>query len=208
MESVNCNCIFLRKLFIASIFNSLKFLTGVYFSLVSTILAELKKNGLAEKFDIDQTWINFYASYCYTGPIGVILFIFIANHFGNRPSLIYVGFAFTFGFLLLAILNNTAYLILSQIIAGLGISVMLAQGINYIGEITEGESRTIFMISSSICVVLGGFYHSTLSAYAFPNDDVHEKWRDIVWLHFILSLVIATFVILFVPESPVWLANG
>lgn len=208
MASAACNCILLRKSFIATIFNGLKFLTGVYFSLVSTILGELKKNDLAKRYGIDQTWINFYASYCYTGPLGVLVFIFVAHRFGNRPSLIYVGFAFTLGFLLLATLGHTVNLIVSQIVAGLGISVMLSQGINYIGEITEGDSRTIFMISSSLCQVLGGFYHSALSAYAFPNDDVHEKWRNVVWLHFDLSMLIATLVVLYIPESPVWLANG
>lgn len=209
---MECKCYIVRNILIVLIFNALKFFTGVYFSFTSMLIAELKL-GLAKKYAIEQSWINFYSSYCYTGPLGVLIFTFIVQRFGNKPSLLYTSLAYTFGFLLIGSLNHTASLIISQIIVGLGISVMLSQGINYIGEMTEGSgSRSIFMIASSLCVVFGGLYQSLIAAYVFPVSDglgaTNENWRNIAWLHMITLFVITYLVFAFIPESIVWLLNG
>ena len=126
----------------------------------------------------------------------------LADVFGRRRLLIVTALIFAAGALLCALAPTVALLIVGRIIVGLGIGLSSGTVPVYISEVSPAESRgwtvSLFQLAITLGILLAYLVDYALAAV--------QGWR---WMFGLAVIPAAIFALgmLFLPESPRWLAK-
>jgi len=125
----------------------------------------------------------------------------LADLFGRRKLLIVTAIIFALGAILCAVAMSTVTLIVGRIIVGLGIGLSSGTVPVYISEVSPAEARgwqvSLFQLAITVGILL-----AYVVDFAFARI---EGWR---WMFgfAVIPAAIFAFGMLYLPESPRWLA--
>jgi MFS transporter, SP family, galactose:H+ symporter len=125
----------------------------------------------------------------------------LADRFGRRRLLIATAMVFGLAAIAAALAPDTAWLILARVVAGVAIGVASFVAPLYISEIAPVDIRGK-LVSINQVALTSGIVISYLIDYAFAGS---QAWR---WMFALAAIPAAAFGIglLFIPDSPRWLA--
>jgi MFS transporter, SP family, arabinose:H+ symporter len=170
-----------------------------------------------EKFDLSTFglgWAN--ASHTFTATIAIFLAGPIADRVGRRTVLRAAAIVFVFSAIVAAAAHSMVALIAGRMLSGFGVGAVLVAGPMYIAEISPPALRGRMVTFTQLFIVFG-------IALAFVSNYliIHLENFDFAWLaalhladwnwRWMLGIgavpaFFYLFALLFVPESPRWLA--
>lgn len=134
--------------------------------------------------------------------IGAFLCAMLADRYGRRPVLIGATVFFAALTLLTAQASSVAELRWIRLIAGIGLGGIMPNAIALCGEFSPKKSRVLVMMlvgnGFTAGAALGGF----VTAWLIPR----YGWQSVFYFGGIVPLIIATLMLLKLPESPQFLA--
>jgi SP family arabinose:H+ symporter-like MFS transporter len=148
--------------------------------------------------------------------LGVMISGGLSDKYGRKPLLVVASFFFTIAAFGTGIVDNIFWFIVWRIVGGIGIGIASNLSPMYIAEISPNESRGKFVSINQLMLVVGILLsqianwliadpivegHSMLNSW-----NVISGWRYMFWVGGIPS-VLFLLLILFIPESPRWLAS-
>jgi SP family galactose:H+ symporter-like MFS transporter len=126
----------------------------------------------------------------------------LSDRFGRRITLIGTSIIFVLGALVCALAVNLSMLVVGRVIVGLGIGLASTTVPVYISEVSPPEARgwqvSLFQLAITI-----GILAAYLVDYAFAKT---ESWRWMLGLAVVPGAILGLGM-LFLPESPRWLAT-
>jgi len=127
----------------------------------------------------------------------------LADRLGRRKLLIATAIVFGLAAIAAALAPGTAWLILARVVAGVAIGVASFVAPLYISEIAPVDIRGK-LVSINQVALTSGIVISYLIDYAFAGS---QAWR---WMFALAAIPAAAFGIglMFIPDSPRWLAAG
>jgi SP family arabinose:H+ symporter-like MFS transporter len=170
-----------------------------------------------DQFDLSTFglgWAN--ASHTFAATIAIFLAGPIADRVGRRTVLRAAGIAFVFSSVVAAAAHNMLELIVGRMLSGFGVGAVLVAGPMYIAEISQPAMRGRMVTFNQLFIVIGialasinnlailnleGFHFSWLAALHLAD----WNWRWMLGIGALPALVYL-FALLWVPESPRWLA--
>ncbi len=127
----------------------------------------------------------------------------LADRFGRRAILLATSVIFIAGAIICAVAVSLSMLVVGRIVVGLGIGLACTTVPVYISEVAPPEARgwqvSLFQLAITI-----GILCAYLVDYAFAKT---EAWRWMLGLAAIPGAILGLGM-LFLPESPRWLAKG
>lgn len=185
--------------YIAAIFAALGgLLFGYDTGVISGAELFLKNDFTLSTFDLEVIVSGVLAG----AAVGALLGGRLADLFGRRKLLIVTAIIFGVGAIVCAAATSPAILVIGRIIVGLGIGLASGTVPVYISEVSPPEARgwqvSLFQLAITVGILL-----AYIVDYAFAST---QGWR---WM-FGLAVVPATIFgigMLFLPESPRWLAR-
>ncbi|XP_025205280.1 facilitated trehalose transporter Tret1-like [Melanaphis sacchari] len=168
---------------------------------MSTIVIQDLYNNPKSDFSLTTSQMSWYGSVLFIfHPTGSFLSGFLQDKFGRKRCMIVANIPSIFGWIMLYFTHSAFSLYASTIMMGLSIGFSEAPILSYVGEITEPRLRGMMASLTSAAGMIGMFLIYLLG-YFF-------EWR-IVALLSTLCPITCIFLILLIPESPIWLiANG
>ena len=164
--------------------------------------------------DLELGWT--VSSHTLTATLSIFLAGPLADRIGRRTVLRFAAIAFAASAIVAAAASSYTMLIVARLLSGLGVGSVLVAAPMYIAEISPPALRGRMVTINQLFLVLGIFLASgsnllIIRLENFPFDwllQLHlaeSNWR---WMLGIgaLPAVIYMFALLFVPESPRWLA--
>lgn len=131
----------------------------------------------------------------------------LCNKLGRKKALIITSFIFMISSLASAFAQEPILFIASRIFMGVGVGFAILAAPMYIAEIAPSKKRGFLVSFNQLNIVLG------ISIAYFSNyfilhlvEDPTLNWRWMVGISFAPS-VLYFFMLLFIPESPRWLAQ-
>lgn len=126
----------------------------------------------------------------------------LADRFGRRRMILAVALLFFLSSLMTSLAPDVGWLAAGRILVGLAIGVCSYTGPLYISEIAPAQNRGALVSLNQLLITIG-ILVSYLTDYLFASG---EHWR---WMFGIASVpaVILGVGMLFLPESPRWLAS-
>ena len=126
----------------------------------------------------------------------------LSDRFGRRATLLATSVVFIAGAIVCAAAGSIAGLVIGRIIVGLGIGLACTTVPVYISEVAPPEARgwQVSLFQLAITIGILGAY---LVDFAFAKT---EAWRWMLGLAVIPGVILGTGM-LFLPESPRWLAK-
>ncbi len=126
----------------------------------------------------------------------------LSDRFGRRVTLLATSIVFIAGAIVCAAAESIAALVIGRIIVGLGIGLACTTVPIYISEVAPPEARgwQVSLFQLAITVGILGAY---LVDFAFAKS---EAWRWMLGLAVVPGIILGTGM-LFLPESPRWLAK-
>ncbi|CAG4973681.1 unnamed protein product [Colias eurytheme] len=145
--------------------------------------------------DLEASWVG---SLLYIGAmVGPYVTGILSNLIGRKPCLLIGGFLNIISYILVITTKNITMVYALRIISGLGMGVTTVGNIVYVGEIASTHIRGILLTSTSIVGISG-----TLLVYSVVPFVSYVATGYIA-----LGISIVHIIgILFIPESPVYLA--
>jgi len=188
------------------------FLMGFDGSLITGAFVFVK-----EKFDLSilsQGWAN--ASLVFTATIAIFVAGPLADRVGRRTVLRAAAIVFFFSAIVAAAAHSMLALIAGRMLSGFGVGAVLVAGPMYIAEISPPALRGRMVTLNQLFIVLG-IALAFISNYLIIHlENFHFAWlaslrlADWNW-RWMLGIgagpaLVYLFALLFVPESPRWLA--
>ncbi len=126
----------------------------------------------------------------------------LSDRFGRRATLLATSVVFIAGAIVCAAAESIAALVIGRIIVGLGIGLACTTVPVYISEVAPPEARgwQVSLFQLAITIGILGAY---LVDFAYANS---EAWRWMLGLAVIPGVILGAGM-LFLPESPRWLAK-
>lgn len=132
--------------------------------------------------------------------LGGLLFGFIGDRFGRRPTIIATVIIYGFGTLLCAASLNLTHLLIFRSLTGIGIGGEWAAGQSLVAETVPPARRARYAAYVQVGAPLGVFIAAFLSGYVTPAIG----WRATFALSSLPALLVAVAVWRWLPESDVW----
>jgi len=136
------------------------------------------------------------------GLIGALLGGTLADSLGRRRVLILITFIAILGDIGSALSQNLAWLIIARVVSGTAFGMASVTITLYIAEISPAKLRGL-LVSFSTLTITSGILIASLSAYGFSKS---ENWRFMFALGAVPAFI-QGIGMLFLPESPRWLAK-
>ncbi|HJU28933.1 MAG TPA: MFS transporter, partial [Candidatus Binataceae bacterium] len=136
--------------------------------------------------------------------VGGVLFGFIGDRFGRKPTIIASVLIYGTGTILCAFANSLAALLAYRSFTGLGIGGEWGAGQSLIAESVPSERRARYAAYVQVGAPLGVLIAAWLGGYLEP----HLGWRAVFLLSAAPAFVVAVMVWRWLPESDVWRRSG
>ena len=171
------------------------------------------------QFGMSSLMEGWYVSSALLGCIaGVAISGKLSNKLGRKKVMLFAAFLFAISAIGCAFAPDATMLILFRLIGGLGIGVASVVCPMYIAELAPSQIRgkliTYYQLAITIGILVAYFSNSKIqlnAAEAATTSDVYkllfsgEIWRGMFVMGIIPALLFI-LLILFIPESPRWLA--
>ena len=171
------------------------------------------------QFGMSSLMEGWYVSSALLGCIaGVAISGKLSNKLGRKKVMLFAAFLFAISAIGCALAPDATMLILFRLIGGLGIGVASVVCPMYIAELAPSQIRgkliTYYQLAITIGILVAYFSNSKIqlnAAEAATTSDVYkllfsgEIWRGMFVMGIIPALLFI-LLILFIPESPRWLA--
>jgi SP family arabinose:H+ symporter-like MFS transporter len=171
------------------------------------------------QFGMSSLMEGWYVSSALLGCIaGVAISGKLSNKLGRKKVMLFAAFLFAISAIGCALAPDATMLILFRLIGGLGIGVASVVCPMYIAELAPSQIRgkliTYYQLAITIGILVAYFSNSKIqlnAAEATTTSDVYkllfsgEIWRGMFVMGIIPALLFI-LLILFIPESPRWLA--
>jgi MFS family permease len=132
--------------------------------------------------------------------LGGVVFGFIGDRFGRRPTIIATVLIYGFGTLLCAGSLNLVHLLIFRSLTGIGIGGEWAAGQSLIAETVPPARRARYAAYVQVGAPLGVFLAALLAGYVEPV----VGWRATFAFSALPAFVVAAAVWRWLPESDVW----
>lgn len=132
--------------------------------------------------------------------LGGLLFGFIGDRFGRRPTIISTVLIYGFGTLLCAASLSLTHLLIFRSLTGIGIGGEWAAGQSLVAETVPPNRRARYAAYVQVGAPLGVFIAAFLAGYVTPAIG----WRATFALSSLPALLVAIAVWRWLPESDVW----
>lgn len=163
----------------------------------STILIPVLQKGEDIEVTMDElTWIS--SINLFLVPFGCLVSGPLSQTFGRKKTMMMANIPFIMAWILYHYSYNSAMLFASLAITGLTGGLLEAPVMTYVAEITQPKYRGVLSATSTMSVILGIFIQM------FTGSLV--SWRTTALIN-ITYPVMCLCALVFVPESPYWLAN-
>lgn len=150
--------------------------------------------------------------------VGVTISGSFSDRFGRKPLMLFASVIFLLSAVGTGMVNELSWLINYRLLGGVGIGIASALAPMYIAEIVPAKSRGVYVSLNQLTIVLGiltaQLVNWAIADPVVPGVDlagswnVEQGWR---WMFWACGIPAAIYIVLllFVPESPRWLAvNG
>ncbi|XP_016836706.1 probable inositol transporter 2 [Nasonia vitripennis] len=176
--------------------NFVKFSHGNLTTFTSLLLAELSRENSEIKITKDeQSW---FASYFFMSPVGAILFGLLSHRIGSRVMLLVTSFTYTMACIVFHFSTNSTMILVAQAFVGLMIPATVSCGTIYTTEIAQPHLRSPLTASGYLCVSFGALFAMLMGQFF--------KWKINAIIMTIFP-AIGFLGLLFLPDSPYWLAR-
>jgi len=130
----------------------------------------------------------------------------ISDKIGRKRTLLISVLIYATGTLLCGFAHGIAELNLYRFAVGIGVGGLWSAAVALIGEIWEpsGRAKAIAVLQTGWS---GGSLLAAIFAWVLLDASNPDSWRRLFILSSVPAYCIAIFILLFVKESPVWLAN-
>jgi MFS family permease len=135
--------------------------------------------------------------------IGGVLFGFIGDRFGRKPTIIIAVLIYGVGTTLCATSHTLSQLLVFRSFTGLGIGGEWAAGQSLVAETVPPKRRARYAAYVQVGAPLGGL----LAAAAGGHIEPLIGWRNVFLLSSAPSFIVAVIVWRWLPESDVWLRS-
>ena len=156
------------------------------------------------------------SSHTITATIAILLAGPLADRLGRRTVLRAAAVVFIASALVASVANNLTMLILGRMLSGFGVGAVLVAGPMYIAEISPPALRGRMVTFSQLFIVFGTALAFTSNYTIIRLEDFNLDWLATLHLaewnwRWMLGLgvlpgLLYLFALLWVPESPRWLA--
>lgn len=148
--------------------------------------------------------------------LGVMLSGSLSDKYGRKPLMIVASVFFTLAAIGTGMVNTIEWFIVWRVVGGIGIGIASNLSPMYIAEIAPSESRGTFVSINQLTVVIG-ILAAQIANWLIADPIVEGQvilnswneqwgWRYMFWAGAIPSVFFFAL-ILFIPESPRWLAS-
>lgn len=138
--------------------NVIGFIAGCSLTWTSPELKRLEEEDevLGKMLDKDSSEIAWIGGLMPFGAIfGPIVFGYLANRIGRKPSLLIAGIPFTAGYLILAVAGNEWAFMVARFLIGVGVGAVFTVLPMYIAEVAEDSNRGALGSSMNCFICLG-----------------------------------------------------
>jgi sugar porter (SP) family MFS transporter len=171
--------------------------TGVIAGTIGGIVEEFNLNSWQEGFAVSNLIIACILGSVLTGPL--------TDRFGRKRMLLLAGILFTLSAVLSGLPRHYWQLIVARFVGGLGVGIASVLSPIYIAELAPASVRGILVSVNQLAIVVGillTYVSNWLLVGVGEND-----WR---WMFEVEAVpaFLFTVALLFIPESPRWLAKN
>ena len=171
--------------------------TGVIAGTIGGIVEDFGLNSWQEGFAVSNLIIACILGSVLTGPL--------TDRFGRKRMLLLAGILFTLSAVLSGLPRHYWQLIVARFIGGLGVGIASVLSPIYIAELAPASVRGILVSVNQLAIVVGillTYISNWLLVGVGEND-----WR---WMFEVEAVpaFLFTVALLFIPESPRWLAKN
>ena len=171
--------------------------TGVISGTIGGITGDFNLNAWQEGFAVSNLIIACIIGSVLTGPL--------TDRFGRKRMLLLAGLLFTLSAVLSGLARHYWQLIVARFIGGLGVGIASVLSPIYIAELAPAGVRGILVSVNQLAIVVGILltYTSNWLLVGVSEND----WR---WMFEVEAVpaFLFTLALLFIPESPRWLAKN
>ena len=136
--------------------------------------------------------------------LGGIVFGFLGDRFGRRPTIAATVAIYGIGTALCAASHSLGQLIIYRSITGLGIGGGWAPGQSLVAESVPADRRARYAAYVQTGAPLGGLLAAAAAGFLAP----HIGWRATFLVSAAPAAVVLAAVLMWLPESDVWLRNA
>ncbi|XP_003423882.1 facilitated trehalose transporter Tret1-2 homolog isoform X2 [Nasonia vitripennis] len=176
--------------------NLVKFSHGNLTALTVLLIGELSQENAEIKVTKDQ--LSWFGSYFFMSPVGAILFGLLSHKIGSRAMLLITSVTYCMAGMMFHFATNSTMILVPQAFVGLMIPATISSGTTYITEIAQPHLRSPLTTSGYLCMSFGTLFTMLMSQFF--------KTKTIAIIITVFP-VIGFVGILFVPNSPFWLAR-
>nr|XP_032522293.1 facilitated trehalose transporter Tret1-like isoform X1 [Danaus plexippus plexippus]XP_032522295.1 facilitated trehalose transporter Tret1-like isoform X2 [Danaus plexippus plexippus] len=197
IASVSRARVVLSQVVACSALNVLLVGLGMSMSFVTMVLPEVldAKEGLSINKN-QASWFGSMAFLCQ--PLGSIFSGPLLDYFGRKKALFLVNIPHLFAWLMMYFAWDVPSLFLANAFLGIGIGIMEAPSITYVGEVSDASLR------GTLTTLTNGFTSAGMFMAYLLGTVV--SWREAALVS--LTVPLATMLlVLFVPETPIWLLS-
>ncbi|KAI5287173.1 hypothetical protein KEM54_006190, partial [Ascosphaera aggregata] len=142
------------------------------------------------------------SSYTLGGFIGALIAGPVSTHYGRLATLRSTTFFFFFGPIIETVSNTVGSFVLGRFISGLGAGAAIVVGPIFVAEVAPPHLRGFFGAFTQIGACVGILITQTIGLFLSQGI----LWRGILAACALIAAV-ESLCLLFVPESPIWLAD-
>jgi len=174
------------------------FLFGYDLSLISGVVVFLKS-----EFSLTPFWYGVATGSALLGcPFGPLAGVWMAAHLGRQRTLLISALLFAVSTVGCALAGGMMPLIVWRFVGGMGVGLASTVSPMFIAEVAPVRLRGPLVVANQLAIVIG----LSLSVYATYLLSFGEHWR---WMFATQGVPVVGFCVglLFMPESPRWLAS-
>lgn len=139
-----------------------------------------------------------------TTALGGVVFGFVGDRFGRKPTIIVAVLIYGIGTTLCAASHSLVQLLVFRSFTGLGIGGEWAAGQSMVAETVPPARRARYAAYVQVGAPLGAMLAAAVGGHIEPLIG----WRNVFLLSSAPSFLVAAIVWRWLPESDVWLRNG
>jgi MFS family permease len=154
-------------------------------------------------FNLNESEEESVVSFLYIGGIfGATLGGYICDFYGRKLAILFTDILFVWGGLILYFSQSYAAILCGRLVVGVAVAVQACAKYSYLSEISPLQVRGSIVSVNEACITLG-FLLACASVFIL---DPLAGWR---YMFIVLSVVavIQFLGMVFLPESPIWLAT-